>query len=446
MRRLVGCLGLVLAAACGGSSSGGGGSVAPGNDGGVIAAPDGGAVVPPPVTPDAGTVTPPATDGGTAAPPATDGGTAAPPPIDGGTASSSCDGISPIRVGAPSGTHAASADQDGFFACSTAVNGSGALALSRLSHNFPNALKDNVDDFVSPSGVLRGTRSRGRDLFSPVVMIGRLNDFLDLEEQPVGSSGTALQSLNVEGEVLSSTHVNTVEKFVEDPAGGAMLLTDDFSDDQDLFVLTSYDEDGEKRFSTLLSPILKRGFLTSVMVDRLGNTLFICNLSGESATVAPQTFALQWVSHDGTVLPIFQLVGAPGNSGIPVVTRVGSGFFVELSGAWMQLEPLASTLSPAPAWLSAAMRTRNAGGVFMARNGRAYAMISLADSPQCSEQVVDLFAADGTSCGSVSFPAPSGSCQAPPLIGYDGTFAQPSNHCDGSTCTCNWRWWTGFFH
>ena len=329
------------------------------------------------------------------------------------------------------------------------MNGSGALALSTLSTNFTNAAKDNVDDFVSPGGVLRGTRFRGRDLFSPVVIIGRLTDFLDLEEQPVSSSQTVLQSLNVEGEVLSRTSVNTVEKFVEDPTGGAMLVAGTDFDDPPVFVLTSYDERGAKRFSTRLSPALNRGFLSSVMADRRGNTLFVSNISGESAEVAPQTFVLQWVTHDGTALPDFQLVGAPGNSGIPVVTRVGSGFFVELSGVWMQLEPLASTLSPAPAWLSAAMsipQGMQSGGVFMAHNGRAYAKISFPDSGRCAEQMVDLFAADGTSCGSTTFPNHSGTCETRPLIGYDGTFAQPSRSCDGSTCTCNWRWWTGFFH
>ena len=67
--------------------------------------------------------------------------------------------------------------------------------------------------------------------------------------------------------------------------------------------------------------------------------------------------------------------------------------------------------------------------------------------PNCR---LDVIAASGKTCGTVTFTDPSGSCESGNLeVGYDGTLVQllasSTSGCHRD-CACTWRWWSGYLH
>jgi hypothetical protein len=433
MRRLVGCVALVLAAACGGSSSGSG-SVAPGNDAGAASPADAGAVAPPD---DAGG-TPPDADAGDA-PPAADAGSTLPadagtPAPDGGT-TAACDGLAPAQPGPANGTWT----QSGFQAsCVATVNGSGILAFAMADDSTPKKLQT---DFVSQDGTLRASLAR-----APFLM-GRLDDFVGGDTVDGTLTGApAIVSFDDRGNVVGTTPVDQIAWQSEDPLGGVMVL---IRPEGAPVAVESFDERGARRFHADLSPRISA--VGSFVVDRQGNTFLTADdaqSEGEKGVVA------QWVTHDGVARPAFTL--RPPQQEFNhleggAIARVGGGVIVG-GNALGQLDSLGTQLSPAPAWFVKAMNDPVFGGVQLARNGRAYALVSIAPFGEAiCANAVEIVAPDGQSCGKVAFPAGPGVCDwASVQIGYDGTLVQrvppPADACVGGTCICTWHWWTGFFH
>jgi hypothetical protein len=455
MRRLVGCLGLVLAAACGGSSSSGGGSVAPPqqDDGGVIVVNDGGTASP---TPDAGQVAdagapPPQADGGSATPPAppppTDGGTTTipppdggttPPPADGGTASA-CDGLAPGPVGAPGGGVSIPLPRGG-YSCGAAVDGSGGLALYEYNDSETADATSNRTDFFAPDGTPRGTRFRGSSPDSVTPMLGRLSAFFDTE---VAHGHFEVVAQDDHGGVLQTTITGITEQLLDDPGGGAILVGFGASDvaGQGPIVLSAFDDAGVLRFQTTLAPAFLGNAIDGVVVDPQGNTLVF-------AIVADGLMG-QWVKHDGTALPPFTVL-PPDQTGVDAVfARIGGGVFFRRGADWWQLDSLSTTASRGPDWLSKDLGGLAQMKVFMARNSRAYAVIGQDPNGNgfCTDDEVQLIAPNGEICGKATFP-PMGNGCALRTIGYDGTLVQIDSEptSDPSTNACHWHWWTGFFH
>ena len=88
----------------------------------------------------------------------------------------------------------------------------------------------------------------------------------------------------------------------------------------------------------------------------------------------------------------------------------------------------------------------------MVHGGRGHAVLpAAADSATCS-QSVEVIAPSGTSCGTASFSAGTGSCTTKAItIGYDGTVIQQlpatrEQQCWFGPCSCSWQWWSGFFN
>lgn len=321
--------------------------------------------------------------------------------------------------------------------CVPAVNGSGALALQVTNGSEP---KNGAVHFVGPDGKLRGQTPAGTNSF----LLGRLSTFEGITYTNLpGSTAWVEQTYDDRGTLLAQGAGRTGSStVVEDPLGGIAVLDRDTT-----AAVENYDEGGKLRWSVKLSPRITA--IGGFAVDRLGNTFVMADdLAYDKSVVA------QWIDHDGTASPAFQLLGPQkewNHLEGQVIVRVGSGLFVH-ADQWWQLESKATTLEPAPDWFVAA-HPELMYGMQMVRNGRAYGINYGPSGPDCTT-TVEIVTASGKSCGKASFSAGStdGSCfgawQA--LIGYDGTFVQrvppPANTCMGDVCVCTWHWWTGFFH
>jgi hypothetical protein len=158
---------------------------------------------------------------------------------------------------------------------------------------------------------------------------------------------------------------------------------------------------------------------------------------------------------------VFQFLGPQRDQGqrmgFGLTPRVGNGLFLfqqirendRIGIRWIaQINSLATSASPAPAWLQARLNTR----LHMARGGRAYAVLPLArDSSDCT-QTIEVVAPAGTSCGTAVFRASAGAvaCSMKEIsIGYDGTVVQQlpdslEHQCWFGSCACSWQWWSRF--
>jgi len=85
------------------------------------------------------------------------------------------------------------------------------------------------------------------------------------------------------------------------------------------------------------------------------------------------------------------------------------------------------------------------------QGGRAYVALPYGAHQVTCSQRVEVFAQDGTSCGSRDFPIAVGTCDTRDVTqGADGTIIQQlplsmetgSSPSDGAH-TCTWRWWAG---
>lgn len=318
--------------------------------------------------------------------------------------------------------------------CSATVNGSGALALQINNVLEP---KNAAAHFVGPDGQLRGETPAGTSAH----LLGRLSNFQGIAFANLpGSSDSVVQTYDDHGKLLAQGPVRGGPAIVvEDPLGGIAVLQRDGP-----ATVENYDDAGSLRWSVKLSPRITA--IGGFAVDRLGNTFVM----GDTSTFDKSVTA-QWIAHDGTASPAFQLLGPQrewNHLAGRVIVRVGGGLFVH-ADEWWQLPSNATALQAAPAWFIAA-HPELMLGMQMVRNGRAYGIIRRGSGPDCAS-TVEIVTASGKSCGTASFSAgPACQSSSGGLIGYDGTFVQlrppPASVCTGGACSCTWQWWTGFFH
>ena len=169
--------------------------------------------------------------------------------------------------------------------------------------------------------------------------------------------------------------------------------------------------------------------LASAGIDDRGRALLTYRGPGGTGTLA------RWLDPDDTASAELEVPGAGGWERL-----AGGGL------AWQRQSVLRSgstALEPAPAWLAA--RTE---AMTVVNGGRAYAFVSDGTAASGCAATVSLFAADGTSCGTVTLAPPGGSCRQRTFIGADGTLIQlvRTDLADPQLPAAIWRWWPGYLH
>lgn len=148
---------------------------------------------------------------------------------------------------------------------------------------------------------------------------------------------------------------------------------------------------------------------------------------------------LHWIAADGT--PAVAPASAGGfaavfTSGQPVaLAPLLDGSIAAREGpVWTRTFPhLGDRAEPAPGWLAA-----RPGFTFRnTRGDRGYALLPPgADSPDCTQRI-EVLAASGRLCGTVTLSDPGGACHTRDVDqGWDGTVVQQS-----ARTACAWRWW-----
>jgi hypothetical protein len=301
-------------------------------------------------------------------------------------------------------------------------NGSGTLALLLTTTH-----RRQLIDFVSPSGKVLATAGG-----SNLELTEQLSGFIGLNF--AGGGTWWLTAWDSAGHETAHRYQGEGgyrgSDIAQDPLGGVVSSAGQ-----------SYDDQLNLRWTVAVTA-------SGVGVDRAGRTLFL--FDGTSHYGA-NSIAAQWVDHDGTAGAVFQWFGPrPFDTGFFFEPRVGDGLFIASGGRWAaQIDSLATSTTPAPAWLQA----RPGTSLHMVRGGRGYAVLPAtgADSASCS-QAVEVIAPSGMSCGTASFSAGTGSCTTKAItIGYDGTVIQQlpaarEQQCWFGPCTCTWQWWSGFFN
>jgi hypothetical protein len=280
-------------------------------------------------------------------------------------------------------------------------------------------------DFVSPSGQLLAT-ARG----SSLELTDQLSGFIANSFAGGGTWWlTAWDSAGHETAHKYQSDGYPGSDIAQDPLGGVVSSAGQ-----------SYDEQLNLRWTVAVTA-------SRVGVDRAGRALFL--FDGTSRYGA-NSISAQWVDDAGTAGAVFQWFGPrPFDTGFLFEPRVGDGLFIASGGRWAaQIDSLATGTTPAPAWLEA----RPGTSLHMVHGGRGYAVLpASADSATCS-QAVEVIAPSGTSCGTASFSAGTGSCTTRAItVGYDGTVIQQlpaarEQQCWFGPCTCTWQWWSGFFN
>jgi hypothetical protein len=300
-------------------------------------------------------------------------------------------------------------------------NGSIALAISNILEPSNGAVH-----FLGPDGALLA-----RNASTNAVLTGQLSGF----EGKVwaGSSGNEASKLRVWDKAGSTVAEGPVQSgnlaAREDPLGGMMVMN--FSSSPK--TLESYDASLTLRWRVDVTANAVGGFA----VDRAGQTLVVFDAD------SPKAVDAVWVDHDGNKGPVFHALekqSSFAHLGIDVTQRVGSGLFFR-ADQWWQIDSLATTVQAPPDWLA----RRTFSSLHMVHGGTGYAVLPL----NCGE-TIEVIAPSGTSCGTATFDAGSGSCPARGMsVGYDGTVLQqlppPDGECNGGSCTCTWQWWPGFF-
>jgi hypothetical protein len=296
-------------------------------------------------------------------------------------------------------------------------------------------------DFVDRSGKLLGTKNPGMAFLR---LIGRQTGFIG---RVTASTQSWLDAWDDSGDLLAVDN-SQVGGVAEDPLGGIVALKGQ---------LTSYDDHLVPRWRASLPP--DNPDPVGLAVDRSGNTLYLFD---GTTRFGENTVAGIWFDHSGAAGSVFQMLGPQQDRAfrLPFVltARVGSGLFLSLEPSssgpfstirWIsQIDSLATSASPAPAWLQARPSTR----LHMVHGGTAYAVLPVeADTQDCA-QTVEVINASGTSCGTAKFRAAQGVCRTGSIIvGYDGTVVQlapdpdPAHHSWFGQATCYWHWWPGFF-
>jgi hypothetical protein len=317
------------------------------------------------------------------------------------------------------------------------VDGSGTLALRAT--RFETGIT-TVDEFVSASGDLLNTAGG----LETIGLVRQQTGFVDLQRMDENASPATyrLQRRDGSGKIVSSGEARLFfSDLAEDPLGGVVVLVRLAP-----IRVESYDEQLRLRWST---PVRRHTAMGGIAVDRAGRAL----VAFEADSIDKSVDA-HWIERDGTAGPIFKLLPIQREfvhlTGINLAERVGSGFFVGISGVWKaQIDSGSTSPGDAPEWLKSRSRTK----LHMVHGGRGYAVLPLeTESADCS-QTVEVMAPSGLRCGAATFSMGGGSCFTYDIsVGYDGTVVQklPTGReemCPSGEdhCTGTYQWWPGFF-
>lgn len=203
-------------------------------------------------------------------------------------------------------------------------------------------------------------------------------------------------------------------------------------------------------------PLASSGAVFGAGVDVLGRALVV---TGGSAPFGAGSITAQWFDRNGTPLTgEFVLVTGfvPGSSTwFETSPLLGGGVEVrrmDLAGGVYHAKALvlvqsgAAVVQPPPRWMTDRPDTK----LQIVRGGKAYAVLPYGAANVPCTQKVEIVAADGTSCGSTSYPIAAGTCNTPDLsVAQDGTVIQGLPASMETVTnefrawhTCTWRWWT----
>jgi hypothetical protein len=383
--------------------------------------------------PDAGT---PGSDAG--------GGGGGIPTDGGGTTVSDCDGLLPPAPGAPMQFTLADQDRHDGDCRAGETDGTGHIVATWVKTQ--NTEGESRHTFVDPAtatvvGTLSADNMRPIGQASGFMGTGCIDGHCFSDYWVLSPTGGGIYKSPAEGASFGTAN---------DPTGGLVHILA-----KDLGSIVPYrveavDASGAIRWSVPLAPppapATSYG-VTMLAVDREGNVLVL-------AAAFNGPWQGQWISHGGSAGPQFQPF-SPGQLPGQMYERVGNGLFLRGSvgglSAWIgQFEPLATTMTPPPAWLAARPPT----DLHMVHGGRGYAFLPGGPTSATCEQTIEVVSPSGTSCGASSFAIGGGSCATSSIIvGYDGTvvqqlpFEREASSCRaaGHLCNCTYRYWPGYF-
>ena len=203
-------------------------------------------------------------------------------------------------------------------------------------------------------------------------------------------------------------------------------------------------------------PLASGGAVFGAGVDSLGRSLVITDGTQKYGN---GYVSGQWFEQDGTPLTgefvLLKDFSAGTATQLETSPLIGGGLLVRRMDLDRTFHALvlvvvpsgSTTASAAPEW----MISRRDVKLEITRGGRAYVALPYGAHQVTCSQRVEVFAQDGTSCGSRDFPIAVGTCDTRDVTqGADGTIIQQlplsmetrSNPSDGAH-TCTWRWWAG---
>jgi hypothetical protein len=360
--------------------------------------------------------------------------------VDGGTtASSDCDGLLPADPAAPAQFKLVNQDLVSGTCLPAETDGTGHLALLWQDNFQPH---DSQFTFVDPlsnsaAGTFTGTNLRligqnggfmggdcaGADCTQDYVVLDAVGNLL--YRSPTEGQSNNLQVNDPTGGMI---HV----RASHDPTGLTLLL-----DKIDIFGAVLWTHLLPYRFGPFDSnQALQLG------VDRQGNVLALWNLHGTSR------WSGQWLDPKGVAGPVFPAFD--GQTPAQLFPRVDSGLFLLGVPFWLgQFEPLATAMTPPPAWLAARPNVT----LQMVHGGLGYAALPAPGPAPLCQSTAEILSPSGATCGSRSFIVDAAACTTTPLtIGYDGTVTQqlPAEReapctAAGHQCDCTYRYWPGYF-
>jgi hypothetical protein len=368
---------------------------------------------------------------------------------------------------------ASGSDQD-FGACGGASGDeSGTLAL------IVDEAHDSVVSFVSPSGKL--IKEQVTSLFGSPLQQPR--GFATLSGRPyLGPVWGILhgQEISIADSSGASTGVAVLGAFTPnanlagaaDPRGGVLRAGDlslgPFDDAGNSLVPIQHAaimyeggaSAGAIRFGPV--PLASAGAVVGVGVDLLGRSLVITDAAKQ---FGPGAISAQWLDADGTPLTgEFLLLQhfTPGPStwfettalaaGGVVVRRMDATKFQDRFGVEVRLEAQAlvvvdsgtELVRAAPDWMTSRPNTR----LELTPSASAYVALPYGATGVSCSQRVEIFALDGTSCGTTDYAMAAGTCDTTDLVmTADGTIVQrlpasmESLDPDSFLHTCTWQWW-----
>jgi hypothetical protein len=371
---------------------------------------------------DAGTATPSApgdagsADAGTGSVGSVDAGN---PPTDGGTASADCQGIVPAALG--NSAHAIVSDREGEVCFDATTDSAGNVAAE--SHS-PSTASRFDWLFFTPEGIRQGkdTQIIG-DVFAQGLGFEAARDV----QTPSGVSVPAFVRISPAGAESATQLIGNDETGVFTGRGspdGLLAITVGCSLPPGTVTMRRFAEDGSE-MARSGSETGGCTFLGAAASAPGGAVLVL--LQGSDALGFPKNDILgRWYKDDGTTLTPLFVVGQTASSRLLVRTLLTGDLAIQDKGHWLGVLEAngGRQLKPAPAWLT------DGHDFTVVRGQGAYARIPKTGSDL---NQLDLFSAQGTACGTVTFPGVSGLA-----IGTDGTVIGASGN-----NSCIKTWWSG---